>query len=161
MLRDDVVEVDILRKLQDESYWDTVKQYNWWDGWWRADASNPVEELIQSIWHFRLNRDDVAGFEWWSNGYRVGDGLDWHQDKDEEMYTQGKIVTPIMGCVYWPVVQDLQGGLFETERVSIKPKENSVVIFNSGEMHRVTPILGGKRRSIAINIWKEKPKTFL
>jgi len=39
----------------------------------------------------------------------------------------------------------------------IKPVPNRLVIFNSGDIHRVTRVTKGLRRCFATNVWVDKP----
>lgn len=157
-IKDNVVDLKLLKQLQKDSFWETTKQYNWWDG---EVVSNPVHELIVIIFKDQI-KERIAGFEWWSNYYPVGPGLNWHNDKDEEEYKySGKIIKPLFGCIFYPKIRKLVGGYLEIAGVGrYHPIENRAIIFNSGEPHQVTPIKSGYRRAIAINVWKTIPRVF-
>ena len=80
----------------------------------------------------------------------------WHQDKDEVLYTEGKLKFPLCSTVFYAnVSEDIKGGklLFENG-VTVEPKFNRLVIFSPALYHGVEPFRG-KRTSININPWIE------
>ena len=121
----------------------------------------------------------LAGYEYWCNIVRPDSPLDWHVDKDEaEFSSHERLVTPYMGAVWYGFPHEFTGGghleIFpfhpttipdptivrdigdRVERIS--PHYNRLVFLNVSEWHRVAPITSGARYTLAVNVWKEKPK---
>ncbi len=154
----------------DKTFFDT-KGYMWWDGWWNSPADTVKKRLIQYIWgeNSPYPRPHAAGFEYWvgvfsEDGER--DELPFHFDKDEHWYKQtGEIVSPVIGTVFYPWENDIDGGYLEiysqgrsAEPERLEPKHNRLVIFPAGHhAHRVTKVTRGIRRAIAINLWDKEP----
>ena len=137
-----------------------------------------------------LNSDlsSVEGFEYWTGLYEAGDRrekkdlddnlfyhLFRHHDKDEkEWQTSGKLICPLIGTIFYPHKDNdfVKGGdlkIWDTKESPItgqsfeliRPKFNRLVIFDPSYLHAVTMVTGGTRRAIAINLWQNKPSTFL
>ena len=78
----------------------------------------------------------------------------------------GKVITPAMGSVFYPVPMDIEGGYLEIftkgedkEPERLEPKFNRLIVFEAGEYyHRVTKVEKGMRSAIAINLWEKAPK---
>jgi hypothetical protein len=86
---------------------------------------------------------------------------DWHYDKDEQLWQETKeIKSPLCSIVYYGLINDLVGGKFMTETVTITPKTNRLIIFSSGIHHKVEKYTGD-RLAIALNPWNIKPKAYL
>ena len=99
------------------------------------------------------------------NGY-VG----WHIDKDEKEFEKTKrYILPMLSTVFYPYVDCKDGELLIacndpikqghtgkinnfTDKISINPIENRLVVFSPGLLHRVMPFKGN-RYSFAANIW--------
>ena len=76
-------------------------------------------------------------------------------DKDEDFLKEkGVLHFPLCSMVYYPVVEDLQGGQLHLECDIITPKENRLVIFPPKTFHYVEPFTG-KRVSLLINPWSK------
>jgi len=179
----------LLGKLQDPKVWEdcSAKGEGWWDG--KSEPKNIFEELSREIWKDRpeFHSDEVAGFEYWCNTMKAKSkqSLPWHIAKDEEELNQNnKLVTPVMGAVFYGFKHDntFDGGLlqlvdadiyddplqFESVRkhevVEIKPNFNRMIIFNATKWHKVTnvrPVAGniaGARYAFAVNANRQKPK---
>ncbi len=79
--------------------------------------------------------------------------------------TQGKVVPPLVGSVFYPVEMDIDGGYLEIfsrgeniEPERLEAKFNRLVIFDAGaHHHRVTQVNRGTRSALAINLWAEPP----
>ena len=79
----------------------------------------------------------------------------WHCDQDDRLnLTENKTSYPLCSMVYYPVVEDLQGGQLHLECDIITPKENRLVIFPPKTFHYVEPFTG-KRVSLLINPWSK------
>jgi hypothetical protein len=158
---------NLLKEIQNEDLWKRFAppNYNWWNGWWVSNPRNIFEYIIENVWKQYGFEKNVAGFEYWSNLYPPGIGLEWHHDKDEaEARFNNKIVKPIIGMIYWVKIEDLKGGNLEVKwrgkTHTVEPKSNRLVLFNTGEPHRVTKVISGHRRAFLCNPWKSKPLTF-
>ena len=85
---------------------------------------------------------------------------DWHYDKDEKLYEETQeIKTPLCSIVYYANINNLIGGKFLTETISVTPQTNRLVIFSSNIYHAVEEYTGD-RLSISINAWNIKPKLY-
>ena len=117
----------------------------------------------------------TEGFEYWTGQFgpeAPTDALVPHKDKDEEHWLKtggpknGKVITPAMGSVFYPVPMDIEGGYLEIftkgedkEPERLEPKFNRLIVFEAGEYyHRVTKVEKGMRSAIAINLWEKAPK---
>lgn len=162
----------LIRIQEDESFFSQNGKYMWWDGWWNSPTDTLKKELIQYIWgeNSPYPPINVTGFEYWTGQYsqdtQLPSTLDMHFDKDEYVWeTENKIVTPVIGTVFYPLPMDIEGGYLEVfsngndqpcER--IQAKFNRLIIFPAGEYpHRVTEVTDGTRSAIAINLWDETP----
>ncbi len=163
----------LLGELRDEQMWKTVPASSWWEGWWRSPPANPLEQTIQKIWQGQIAENEVAGFEYWFNALSGGKTLNWHRDCDEVLKRRdGHHVCPVIGSVYYVIVEDVVGGFMElSDKTSlveletahlerIKPVENRLVVFNPSYWHRVSRLSRGKRLALQTNLWPEKPNTF-
>jgi len=175
---DFIKDESLLRELQeDNTFFDSNGKYMWWGGPWSSPASTLKQRLIEEIWiknspwdFPRYNSIQLEGFEYWTGRYSSDtqnpSTLGMRFDKDEYAWdTEGKLVTPIIGTVFYPFPMDIDGGYLEIfskgedatpER--IEPKYNRLVIFPAGEYpHRVTEVTRGTRSAIAINLWAAAP----
>ena len=59
---------------------------------------------------------------------------------------------PVCSLVFYTEIKDLQGGELIVEDTIITPKENRLVIFSPGLLHKVNEF-EGKRVSLSINPW--------
>ena len=175
VIDDFIKDESLLNDLQnDKTFFDNDGQYMWWDGWWNTPANTLKKRLIEAIWGEAspYKQVSVSGFEYWTGQYdeTKPDGLPFHLDKDEALYLKtGEIVSPIVGTVYYPIENDIDGGFLEiyeenpytnpdTIPECIAPKKNRLVIFPAGyHHHKVTPVTRGLRSAIAINLWPDPP----
>jgi hypothetical protein len=162
----------LLGQLRNKHLWQNFPAFSWWDGWWRSPPKNFLEQTIQKIWQGQVDETEIAGFEYWFNALD-GKGLNWHRDCDEALrHREGRYVCPVIGHVYYVIVEDVVGGFMElSDRTSlhevetselqrIQPVENRLVIFNPSYWHRVSRLAKGKRLAFQTNLWPEKPSTF-
>lgn len=175
---DFIKDESLLKELQEDTqFFENNGQYMWWGGPWNSKASTLKQRLIEELWiknspwdFPRYNSIQLEGFEYWTGQYSADDDklheLNIHFDKDENLWnTEGKLVTPIIGTVYYPVPMDIDGGYLEIfsngddqEPERIKAKHNRLIIFPAGEYkHRVTEVTRGTRSAIAINLWAQAP----
>ena len=158
----------LLDDLQSDEEFFHSKDFMWWEGWWSTPANTIKKRLIQYIWSENscYHLTNIAGFEYWTGVYSVGDELPFHFDKDEHLYSQTEeLVTPVIGSVFYPWENNIDGGYLEiytggqdAKPERLKPKHNRLVIFSAGtNRHRVTEVTRGTRRAIAINLWDREP----
>lgn len=106
-----------------------------------------------------IDLSKVVGYEVWThnNTIPIGDNDDgWHKDRDELSYHVRKIFRfPVCSLVFYTEIKDLQGGELIVEDTIITPKENRLVIFGPGLIHKVNEF-EGKRVSLNINPWNRK-----
>lgn len=158
----------------DPAIWSKTGDYKYWKGWWNKPAENTAQRLTEYIWgtNFPLNMSFQAdGFEYWSgiqsaeiDGRR--DYLELHFDDDVNYRAQtGNRMFPIIGCVYYPIGSEFEGGDLaiytdgeDNSPEIIKTRPNRLVIFSPGEVvHGVHTVTSGTRKAIAINAWGQEP----
>lgn len=166
---------ELIKKVAtDMDIWGATGAYKYWKGWWNKEASNTAQELAQYI--FRDNYPlteglNIDGFEYWSGiqsaemkGRR--NYLELHYDDDVNYRKEkGDRMLPVLGCVYYPVGSQFEGGdlaiYTDGEDKSpelIKSKPNRLIIFEPGKVvHGVQEVTKGTRRGIAINLWDQEP----
>ena len=162
----------ILKRIEEWPAWNE-KPLNWKGNAWRQryesiDETKTIGGTIVSLIMQKckdLSFDSVAGFEYWTTvltkNLRIPgeDGiysLPMHSDYDVVKYSKTKELSyPLFGAVLYFGNKDVEGGLLKTEDKTIEPLHNRLVIFNSANLHGVTEITKGERRSLAINFWKE------
>ena len=151
-------------ELTAESNWNSSLGYSWSDK--HSEATNAWSIFCRAIWNeFYIPKHDYAGFEYWTNlSYpSTEDSLPWHYDHDEHLYnTTGTIVTPNLGLVYYCHKELPEGGYLEIDRGNnqlerIQPVPNRLIIFDPSIKHHVTPLSGGVRKTLACNVWIDKP----
>lgn len=149
--------------------------YTYWKGWWTKPAETVKQRLIEYIWghHFPLANPNIIadGFEHWT-GIQSADiegrrnYLELHIDDDVAYRKKtGDRMFPVIGCVYYPMGFEFEGGdlLIYTDGEQSKPeviktRPNRLVIFNPGEVvHGVSEVTKGTRGAIAINVWAQEP----
>lgn len=176
---DDFLNETLLNKIKnDPTFFSEPGQYKWWGGWWNDELSHTPtikQNLIKDIWgdNCPINKIyDIKGFEYWT-GIQTADPklghknvLGPHYDKDEALFKKtGEIVTPVIGTVYYPGIEEFEGGELavysdgadKTPEI-IKAKPNRLIIFQAGQhVHEVRPVTKGTRHAIAINLWTDVP----
>jgi predicted 2-oxoglutarate/Fe(II)-dependent dioxygenase YbiX len=175
---DFIKDESFLRELQeDTTFFDNNGKYMWWGGPWSSPASTLKQRLIEEIWiknspwdFPRYKSITLEGFEYWTGQFSdsgsYNSELKTHFDKDEFIWdTEQRVVTPIIGSVYYPIPMGIDGGYLEihsngqeSEPERIAAKHNRLIIFPAGEYHhRVTEVTRGLRSAIAINLWNPAP----
>ena len=158
-LRDDYIsDKKFLKELQTHPAFGL----NWWDGITEDKEYNPFHKFITMVWP----EHRWVGFEYWVNEYPIGNHLEWHNDKDEgEFKESGRVLSPDEGIVFWTHADELKGGNLEIRNgdntLTVAPKANRLIMFDTSLPHRVTEVKAGKRRALLVNPWRYKPKTFL
>ncbi|MFD0935604.1 2OG-Fe(II) oxygenase [Methylobacterium trifolii] len=137
--------------------------YNWIEATQIESSKLPIAGLIEFIINsFKINTDDVAGFEYWSNDIASGDAMSFHSDIDEALYKRTRrIISPLLTCVYYVAVSNVRGGslVFE-DGVIIKPRANRLALFFGGTRHGVEKVESGRRLSIVVNFWDRVPLSY-
>lgn len=139
------------RKFIYDNYYDNKKSLN--VSWIDKDnlplcLSNLVEFASKEF-----DLSDTVGYELWTH---YNTKPDWHYDKDETLYNETKLMRfPICSIVYYPLIENITGGKFITEDISISPKTNMAITFSPGVLHNVEPYIGN-RFSLLLNPWSYK-----
>jgi hypothetical protein len=157
-----VQDADFLSQLRDDRYWGTNTPYTWFDK--NSLSESPWLKLTRQIWLFAARFHDLGtyeGYELWSQVMQSRE-LGWHVDKDEHLWkTQGIVVNPTWGSIYYAHSVPVEGGFLETrnERGSqlIEPVPNRLIIHHPGQEHMVHTCTSGVRRSFLTNLWAKKP----
>lgn len=156
----------LFKAITADSLWESSLPYKFMS---MDTYSNDVwQKMVKHIWaetsKFGILPDYCAGIEYWSGIIHMNGNTDlpWHYDKDEHLHhTTGTIKTPYIGSVYYAHSEIPDGGFLEIDRGGdierIQPVPNRLIIFDSGTVHRVVPITSGLRRTLATNLWVEKP----
>ena len=164
----------VISILKDKNTWNDFPSYNWWEGWWKVEPRNIMEELIKRVWSQFQLENKIAGFEYWSN-YQTSKNwkLNWHQDCDEKLrVTSNNVLSPTLGQIYYIENSGVEGGYLEISNLPpekepdsskierVYPRENRLVIFNPSLKHSVSKIISGNRHAFLSNVWIKKPSTF-
>ena len=115
---------------------------NWWKGWWKEEAKNINEELVEYLVKNNSLIDNdiisrIKGFEYWTHIHsnkssitvdgrqaNVSNHLGWHTNKDEVLhYNEDKFEHPIFSIIFWPFEQELKGGYLEMSPIRQVDKE--------------------------------------
>jgi hypothetical protein len=124
---------------------------------WIAKDKFPkwMEKLVTTAaLHFDLS--SCVGYEWWKHSDGSLPPRGWHYDLDEDLWVRYKELRfPLCSIIYYPLIQDIQGGHFITQDVKISPKTNRAIFMNSGEWHTVAPYQND-RYALLINPWGYK-----
>ena len=102
--------------------------------------------------------DEAVGYEYWTNVLYPDKGLDWHVDPDEVLKSHtGEVRCPLYGCILYSNHENLSGGFLEIQHEDelerIRPVPNRAVFFDVSKLHRVAPVLTGKRNALSVNVW--------
>lgn len=183
---DNFLNEELLNEIKnDPTFFADPGRYYYWDhGWWGGKTDTLKKRLIEAIWYENCpisKSFEIHGFEYWTGIQQApldsedsdvapnhSDVLPQHYDKDEAIFAQtGEIVTPVIGTVYYPGIEDFEGGDLaiytdgpDATPEIIKAKPNRLIIFGAGDyIHAVQPITKGTRHAIAINLWAKEPYT--
>ena len=135
-----------------------IDNFNGKTKWFSVGEANIYNKLIEIAKEY-FNFNNLVGYEVWthSNTIPIGDNDDgWHKDRDELSYHVRKLFRfPICSIVFYVKVKELKGGELVVEDTVIKPKENRLVIFGPGLIHKVNEFKG-ERISFNLNPWNRK-----
>lgn len=184
IVKDNVLKTNC--KLHETKAFQSMPDYNYWTGWWNEKPRNIVEETIIDLWKsLPINFTEYGGFEYWQRNLHEGflGQLEWHQDTGEYHYKDNDYWIADKSLIYYPYVSKnciggyleiadyyKRGTLEESYKASrcidynmverIRPITNRMVLIDSSQMHRVTPVYKGQRICLATSIWKKTPKFF-
>lgn len=130
----------------------------WFDGSLsdHLNGSSFISDCIQKASNY-YDLTSMVGCEMWCHH---NTRPDWHYDKDEKLNQEtGEIKTPLCSIVYYGSIDNLVGGKFITEDISVAPKTNRLVMFSPNIYHSVEEYTGN-RLAIALNPWNIKPKDY-
>jgi len=174
---DNFLDEELLNEIKnDTTFFKDPGVYYYWAGPWNNEPANTLKNrLIEKVWLTGSPLSSafgVHGFEYWTGiqtaNPEIGHKniLGRHYDKDEAWFKKtGEIVTPFIGTVYYPGIEEFEGGDLavytdgtDKSPEIIKAKPNRLIIFQAGQdVHEVLPVTKGTRHAIAINLWAEEP----
>lgn len=174
---DNFLNEELLNEIKnDTTFFKDPGVYYYWAGPWNNEPVNTFKKrLIEKIWldgSPLSTAFNVHGFEYWTGiqtaNPEIGhkNVLGRHYDKDEAWFKKtGEIVTPFIGTVYYPGIEEFEGGDLavytdgtDKSPEIIKAKPNRLIIFQAGQdVHEVLPVTKGTRHAIAINLWSQEP----
>ena len=126
------------------------------DTWFNFDQHPCVDQMLKIAGKY-FDLSECIGYEMHKNVTGGAIKLDYHIDKDEHLFrTKGIISLPLCSIVYYPKIENMQGGHLVFNDCVVKPITNRFVVFSSHLVHGVQDH-NGSRLSIGINPWKEKP----
>ena len=118
-----------------------------------TDTHNKVLKEVQNF----VSIPNLVGVEEWSLHADYNQLPDWHQDRDEELFSRtNKLSFPRCSCILYLDISNLKGANLEVDNTVIVPETGMLVLLESEVWHRVTPYEKGKRHSINYNFW-DKP----
>jgi hypothetical protein len=120
------------------------------------DGSSFISDCLKTVSKY-YDLSTMIGCEMWCHH---NTRPDWHYDKDEQLWREtNEIKVPLCSIVYYGLVDNLIGGKFMTETISVTPKTNRLIIFSPNTHHTVEEYTGN-RLAIALNPWNNKPKAY-
>lgn len=159
--------------------------FMFWDGWWRSPANTLKKQLIYKIWStpniLPFNLEDIAGFEYWTRTFGIGQHLAPHVDEDTFSYEKDRTFNaPAIGCVWYGFTDNPGNGFLELheghindtpknalekesfqnlispleKRERISYRQDRLVVFDAGRrVHETTATTVGERRVMVVNVW--------
>ena len=147
---DDALPESVLNMIKDD-----LPNLNTYDTWY-GDENKSYVDVIKRIAEHHFDLDSYIGYEMHVNVNNPS----YHYDKDEEHFKQtGELLFPICSCVYYPIIENMQGGELSFDDVYLKPKTNRLVCFSSNLQHGALQHTGA-RISLGINLWHLTPKAY-
>ena len=159
VILDDVISnIDVVKK--NVSY--IIKDKNLNIDWYSFERKHLFQDFCLKFIEIASKYYDLTssvGYEFWGhNNTRPPEG--WHYDKDEFLFEKdGTYDYPLCSMVYYPIIENLDGGQLHLECDIITPKENRLIIFPPKTNHYVEPFKGN-RVSLLINPWSKILKPF-
>ena len=150
---------DVIPNLSNikETISNTLKNNNFNIDWCHFDDDHKFKNFCLKFIDIASTYYDLSsciGYEFWThNNTRPPQG--WHYDRDEFLFEKnGTYDYPLCSIVYYPIVENLEGGQLHLECDIITPKENRLIIFPPKTHHYVEPFKGN-RVSILVNPWSK------
>lgn len=174
---DNFLDEGLLNEIKnDPTFFQDPGIYYYWGGPWNGEPANTLKKrLMEKMWLTGSPLSisyQISGFEYWTGIQTANPELGHknllgsHYDKDEAWFAKtGEIVTPVIGTVFYPGIEEWEGGdltvytdgLDKSPEI-VKAKPNRLIIFGAGDyVHEVLPVTKGTRHAIAVNLWKSEP----
>lgn len=156
---DDFLPISKNKKAVDFFTTHDASRAQWFDGSLNEylNGSSFISDCLKTVSKY-YDLTSMIGCEMWCH---YNTRTDWHYDKDEKLCQEtGKIKAPLCSIVYYGAINNLIGGKFMTETISVMPKTNRLIIFSPNTHHSVEEYTGN-RLAIALNPWNIKPKAYL
>lgn len=154
IIKDNVLSDSSLALVQQSFFCSNQPNYSnhWID---KANIPTYIHEILNVVKN-NIDLKSYTGVEWWTQKDGSLPPKGWHYDVDENIWKkEHKVVTPICSIIYYPLIANLEGGLFKTEDTIITPKTNRLIIMSPNILHTVEPY-NGTRWSFLINPWSYK-----
>jgi PKHD-type hydroxylase len=122
-----------------------------WQAYPTQEAFSPITQMVVDIIYKSVVKKyafakDIVGLR--ANKYGVGDTYGWHVD----MALMAGKRSDLSFTIFLSDADSYEGGELEMEalgaKVSAKPKAGEMIIYPTGLLHRVAPILKGERLGI-------------
>ena len=156
IILDDVVDLNSSFQNDIIEVFNERKQNNFVETWYSLDKDHIFRDFcLQMILkgHQYVDLTSCIGYEFWTQNNTKPGG--WHQDRDEQLSNKtGELSFPLCSLIYYPIVENLQGGQLHVEDDIITPKTNRLVILSAGIWHYVEEFTGN-RISFLINPWNK------
>ena len=154
IILDDVVNLNSSFQRDIINVFSERKQKNIDERWYSLDEEHMFKDFcVQMITkaNYYVNLTSCIGYEFWTqNNTRPARR---HQDKDERLVERtGEYSFPLCSLIYYPIVENLEGGQLHVDDAIITPKTNRLVIMSPGMWHYVEKFTG-TRISFLINPW--------
>lgn len=128
--------------------------------WLSMRSAGDVEELpskriVRNLALRIPGSNQAVGFEYWSVDLSEGERIDWHIDKDELLFwsRNGELNQPEFLAVLY-LSPPSAGGALEIEGFgAIQAVPRRLVLVPGKVLHRVQPVLAGRRESVALSFW--------
>ncbi len=146
----------ILNKCKEELTLTNAKVKSGYSKWrkssiGRIDKINNINEKLIDLLKvlYNINGIEVSGLgPFQFTEYKVGEYFNWHSDRDGDDIYKDRFVTSII-----LLNDDYIGGILEIQdingsKIPTNQKMGNLYIFDSGLMHRVTPVEMGIRYSL-------------
>lgn len=153
LIQDNVLDINNLALIQ-EKYFCNQPHYecNWIDKELVPEYFNAIIDKIKN----HINVENYVGIEWWTQKDGSMPIKGWHYDVDENLWqTQHQIKTPLCSLIFYPLIENLQGGQLKTETTIITPQTNRLIMLSPQTLHNVQNY-SGTRWSLLINLWDYK-----
>ena len=186
---DHIENVDRVSLLHSEDY-QSIQQgdYRFWKMSEFDTPNNTIEQALHEIWKDIINPIDYkeGGIEYWVTKSKGDASAVWHVDTPGPGYGIDNMshfsmeIPPAHTIVYYPWVENLQGGfleiicneqypttdqMFETLKKldpntieRFQPITNRAILFDSHRIHRIAKMYSGSREMIASTIWTKIPQ---